>query len=381
MDTTETEQLSRVVGAFYDAALDPDTWPAALEMACVFLNAAAANMFWQDSVTQTAMVLHHYGDSPEAIASYLEHYVHLNPLFPAAVFVEPGVVFSGIDFMPHEEFQQTRFFKEWVSPQGFIDFAGANLHRYPTSASSFSIRRNRAQGYADDEMRRKMGLIVPHVRRAAMIGREIDAQRARTAKLDVLLGAVSAGAFLVDPAGRLDFINEMGRKFLDEGEIVKEHNGNLKACDPAADRLLRSALLAASTRNDLALGEAGPSIVLTNPAGARFLAHVLPLASGARQKASLGFSASAAVFIRRAEIPIISGIEVVSKLHRLSPAEVKVMQAAMTMGSASEIADALGLSVATVKSHFASLFRKTGTRRRSDLIKEVAAHGSPLFPT
>ncbi len=380
MDTTETEQLSRVVGAFYDAALDPDSWPNALEMTCSFLDAAAANMAWQDPVTQSAMVLHSYGEDPKAQREYRERYVHLNPLFPAAIFLEPGAIFSCIDFMPHEEFQQTRFFKEWVSPQGFIDFAATNIYRYPTSSSFFAVRRSRAQGYTDQEVRRKMALIVPHVRRAAMIGREIDTQRASTAKLDALLGAVSAGAFLVDPAGRLDFINEMGRKFLDAREIVREQDGILKACDPATDRLLQAALLAASTRNDLALGDARPSIVLTNTTGVRFLAHVLPLASGARQKASLGFSASAAVFIRRAEIPIISGIEVVAKLHRLSPAEIRVLQAAMTMGSASEIAAALGITVPTVKSHFASLFRKTGTRRRSDLIKEVAAHGSPLFP-
>ena len=82
--------------------------------------------------------------------------------------------------------------------------------------------------------------------------------------------------------------------------------------------------------------------------------------------------------LRRAEIPIVSGIEIVAKLHHLTPAEIKVMHAAMTMGGTTEIANALGISVPTVKSHFASLFRKTGTRRRSDLIKEVAAHGSPL---
>ena len=35
-------------------------------------------------------------------------------------------VFSTTDIMPHEEFRETIFsFKEWVRPQGWIDFVSA----------------------------------------------------------------------------------------------------------------------------------------------------------------------------------------------------------------------------------------------------------------
>ena len=46
--------------------------------------------------------------------------------------------------------------------------------------------------------------------------------------------------------------------------------------------------------------------------------------------------------------------------------------------SGGQVADALGLSGATVKTHLQHLFEKTGTRRQADLVKVVAGHDSPF---
>ena len=378
MQTTEIEHLSQVLAAFYDAALDPVTWPEALEAACNFLDGAAANIFWQDPVAQSAMVFHSWNDNPDFIESYLTYYLRLNPFFPAVTFIDPGVIFSGGDVIPHAEFQQTRFFGEWVEPQGFIDVVGVNLYRFSTSAACFSVRRSKAQGVVDEEMRRRMALIAPHVRRAVMIGREIDRQKSMSTKLSAILDSVTAGAFLVDAAGRVDFTNEAGDALLKDGALLKMRDGSLAAVDPAANRALRATLAATAVGNDVSLGLGAPSIVLASQSGERFLAHVLPSSTGARQKASLGYSATAAIFVRRAEIPVVSGVEAVARSHKLTSSEVRVLQAVGTGGSVREIADALGITSATVKTHLASIFRRTGARRRSDLLRQIATHGNPL---
>ena len=378
MQTTEIEHLSQVLAAFYDAALDPVTWPEALEAACNFLDGAAANIFWQDPVAQSAMVFHSWNDNLDFIESYLKYYLRLNPFFPAVTFIDPGVIFSGGDVIPHAEFQKTRFFGEWVEPQGFIDVVGVNLYRFSTSAACFSVRRSKAQGVVDEEMRRRMALIAPHVRRAVMIGREIDRQKSMSTKLSAILDSVTAGAFLVDAAGRVDFTNEAGDALLKDGALLKMRDGSLTAVDPAANRALRATLAATAIGNDVSLGLGAPSIVLASQSGERFLAHVLPLSTGARQKASLGYSATAAIFVRRAEIPVVSGVEAVARSHKLTSSEIRVLQAVGTGGSVREIADALGITSATVKTHLASIFRRTGARRRSDLLRQIATHGNPL---
>ena len=47
-------------------------------------------------------------------------------------------------------------------------------------------------------------------------------------------------------------------------------------------------------------------------------------------------------------------------------------------GSVSEIAETLGIGVATVKTHLYRLFGKTGGNRQSQRVKLVAAFSNPL---
>ena len=374
----EAGAFSQLVGEVYDTVLDSRLWPAALAHACDFVGGSAANIFWQDAVDQSAVVFHAWGDDPTYIARYIETYAKLNPMFPAATFIEPGIVFAGSDLVPNAEFIETRFFKEWVSPQGFVDVLGTNIQRYPTSAASFSIRRGRQHGLVDATARARMELLVPHVQRAVLIGRQVDHQKAKSAMLTDLLESVSAGVFFVDPAGRLSQSNGIGRDMLNQGDLLTERDGLLVANDPDAHRVLRQMLAFAALDADPAASPSKASIVLTGRAVPRWLAHVLPLSSGARLKAGLKYRATAAVFVRPAELSIMSGIETIGRIYRLTPTEMRVLQAVVSESRIGGIAERLGVSVSTAKTHLAALFSKTGTNRQVDLVKAAAAHGNPL---
>ena len=84
------------------------------------------------------------------------------------------------------------------------------------------------------------------------------------------------------------------------------------------------------------------------------------------------------MFVRKVEVPAASAIELTARHHRLTPAEIRVLQAVFTHSRVDDIAAALGLSRGTVKSHLGALFSKTSTTRRADLVKIVLAHGDPL---
>jgi DNA-binding CsgD family transcriptional regulator len=43
-----------------------------------------------------------------------------------------------------------------------------------------------------------------------------------------------------------------------------------------------------------------------------------------------------------------------------------------------DVANVLGLSQATIKTHLRSIFAKTGTRRQADLVKFVAQFANPV---
>ena len=95
MQISDSEHLSQVLATLYDATLDPNLWPDALKAACTFLDGATATIFWQDPIVQSAMVFHDWNEDPAYRDRYLNYYANLNPFFPAATFIEPGLVFSG----------------------------------------------------------------------------------------------------------------------------------------------------------------------------------------------------------------------------------------------------------------------------------------------
>ena len=65
--------------------------------------------------------------------------------------------------------------------------------------------------------------------------------------------------------------------------------------------------------------------------------------------------------------------------YKLTPSELRVLNAVVEVdgGGVRAIADALGVSQATVKTHLYHIFEKTGVRRQIDLVKLVAGIGDP----
>jgi DNA-binding CsgD family transcriptional regulator len=84
------------------------------------------------------------------------------------------------------------------------------------------------------------------------------------------------------------------------------------------------------------------------------------------------------VFVHKAALDAPSPQEVIGKLYKLTPTELRVLLAIVEVGGVPEVAEALGVAVSTVRTHLAQLFAKTDTNRQVDLVKLVARYASPL---
>ena len=128
---------------------------------------------------------------------------------------------------------------------------------------------------------------------------------------------------------------------------------------------------------DAGLGTQGIAVPLVGNDGQRYLAHILPLTSGARRKAGVGYAAVAAVFVRKVQLETPAAPEVMAKSYGLTPSELRVLLAVFESGSVADIADTLGIAEATAKTHLHRLFAKTRTKRQADLVKLVAGFIEP----
>jgi DNA-binding CsgD family transcriptional regulator len=82
--------------------------------------------------------------------------------------------------------------------------------------------------------------------------------------------------------------------------------------------------------------------------------------------------AVASLQAQRGTLPAASSIASIARRYRLTASELRVLEAMLEVNGVKAMAQMLSLSQATVKTHLHNLFRKTGARRQSDLVKLVA---------
>jgi DNA-binding CsgD family transcriptional regulator len=373
----DTKDLSDLIGTIYDTTLDRAVWPDALAMAAEFVGGPAATIFSKNPTAGNGSVYYEWGVDPHYKQVYFDKYVMLDPSTTGHYWAEVEQPVATADLMPYGEFLETRFYKEWVRPQQLVDFISAVLDKSVTTAALFGVFRHERNGVADDATRQRMRIIVPHIRRAVLIGNVLDLNSTETAALADTLSGLAAGVFLVDKCARIVFANTSGQVMLDGAEILCRRNDALAAVDQRAGPAL-SDVIASARDGDAAIGAKGIAVPLSFPPDDVWLAHILPLTSGARQRAGLTYSAVAAIFVHKASVEAPSAMETMAKSYRLTPGELRVLGAMHEVGAVSSVAEALGISEATVKTHLQHLFAKTGTNRQAELVKLLAAHASPL---
>jgi DNA-binding CsgD family transcriptional regulator len=259
-----------------------------------------------------------------------------------------------------------------------VDAVNAVLDKSVTSAALFGVFRHQRDGLVDDETRRRMRLIVPHIRRAVLIGRLIDLRKADAANLADTLDGLSAGVCVVDAGGRIVHANAACHVMLNAGDFLSAIGGRIVASDVKIDQAFRE-LFAAAGSGDAAIGTRGLALPLKARDGSHYVAHVLPLTSGARSLAGIAYSAAAALFISKVAVESPSPPEVIARAYRLTPTELRVLLGIVQIGGVPEVATALGIAENTVKTHLGNVFVKTGARRQADLVKIVAGFSTPLI--
>lgn len=377
----ETEQLSALIGDIYDAALNAELWGDVLGKTKDFVGSVAAGLGWKDVATKRGGIYYDNYDDGIGVSyrqSYFEKYIKLDPCSTGQFFAEIGQPLTTNDLVPYEEFVQTQFYKEWVEPQGLVDAAMTVLEKSTTTLSFLALHRHQRDGFFDRDALQRIRLVVPHFRRAMLIGKMIDSRNAEAASLADTLDGISAGMFLVDATGRIVHANIAGHVMIDAADVLHVEARRLVVHDAQAGRTLADAI-ASADNGDAAFGVKGIGVPLASRNGKRYVANVLPLTSGARRRAGASYAAVAVLFVYKAALDIPSPPEVIAKAYKLTPTELRVLLAVVEVGGVPEVAEALGIAETTVKFHLGNVYKKTDRSRQADLVKLVAEFSNPLL--
>jgi DNA-binding CsgD family transcriptional regulator len=373
---SDLEALSSALDAVYDAAIDANLWPLAVERACNFVQCMAGMIGAYDVMLRGLNFRIPWGYEQKYLDNF-DYYTSINPTLRSSFAFKVGQVGSIGDVLDLKEFYAHRVYLEWAKPQGIVDVVQATLEKSPTALSVLALSRHESQGIVDQPTRDRMAMIVPHFRRSVLIGKIIDLAKIEAATFSNAIDGLAAAVFLVTREGRLLHANVRGEEMLSAGDPLRLVEAVVTAASHKVQRDLLSSF-AAATEGHRAIEQRGVAVPLMAADDQRYVAHVLPMTSGRRREATVLGQAAAALFVRKVDLRFPSAVDTMTQIYRLTPSETRVLHVILEAGGVAPTSLMLRLTENTVKTHLRHIFAKTGARNQADLVKLAAGLASPL---
>lgn len=373
------ETFSRIVEAIYDCALDPEKWRGTLPLIADLLESQGSTFAIHDTARGDGQRFIDHGIPEVAVRAYFERYAPLNPLITATSLFEIGEPITLRMTVPEQEYLESRFYREWAHPHHQGDLMGIVALRAGSRVATHALNRLDSQPDFNGDDIARYRLVAPHICRALTISDALNLKSVTSQMMEATLESLAAGVALVSSDLKVVYLNMAAERQVRTGTALTVASNRLLPSDVGAAKLLNEALKAA-TADEAQFAVGATSIALPAKPHAGLIATILPLGRGRRRSLSEPFSAAAAVFLQDPRAVVALPGEAFAKLYGLTPSELRVALAMAPGLQPKDIADLYGVSLATVKSHLAKIFAKTGTSRQSDLVALILRSSAPAAP-
>jgi DNA-binding CsgD family transcriptional regulator len=183
--------------------------------------------------------------------------------------------------------------------------------------------------------------------------------------LDVL-EALGCGGLILDHDGRVLQTNDKARRYL--GSVLKLRHGSARSGSSSGEGAIQAALREALRASTQVLPQLGSFITVPRENSRPLLLRriLIPGNVDAEEAAT-----AALILLDMEDCPEPDG-ELLRDVFLLTRAEIRLAKRLSCGESLSEIADRLGVSVATLRVQLKTLFQKTGTSRQGQLVSLLA---------
>lgn len=372
-DRVELDQLVRDI---YDAALDSTRWPAFMENLAAALNAGFGNLWLVDFSNGTVNLENGGGNvaataglDSTAIARYANYYVGRNVWHSNANQLAEGSIAVTSGMYPDALLKNTEFYSDWLRELDLFYGLGGNVIKQDSRYFKFSfLRSERAGRYSDAELR-LIQQLMPHLRNAVVLHRELHRLKMLSASAMAALEMVPVGVILLTCSGLLLHANQRAHGLVSRtAALCFGAGGALHAASTAATGALQR-LIQGAVQTGAGKGFAhGGALRLTGASGRELQVLVTPLPVG---PSPFGGGAMAAIFCSDPEAVIGAFSRTLETMYRMTPAEAQLTEALVNGQSLQQYAEVRCVSLNTVRTQLRAAAAKTGAKRQADLVRIV----------
>ena len=363
--------LSSTIAAVYDCVLRPSQWAPVLVQLAEAVGAGRAFLGMSTVSGQDAkiVVAHNHGSMEAVIRA-----TAFNPMMPLGLVwpVDKALVMSrdyGLDAV-----KASRFYREFLRPRGDLDAVAFVISREGDTFGQWVLTTQHDRGPLTDEEAAGLELIAPHIRRAVEISDVLGSYRAASGTYQAALDQLSAPVLIVDRQRRVAFANHCAAAALERGDVFRLQGGRLRGVTPSAEGAIRRATREST---DGGAGMTGFESAVMGAEGAEHLVFAVTLDGGADMLPGQP-EQSTLLVLRSPREDTGNPVAIAARTFGLTNAQVQVLAFLAQGYSPEEVAQCIGIKVATVRSHLVDLFGKTGTRRQSELVARTLSLASPL---
>jgi len=303
------------------------------------------------------------------VPPYLTYYYRQNPFDPETIGVPVKNVLTMEERVPLRTFRKTEYYNDFIKPQNIERQMAVYVRSGRKLEAVIGAHRKRSRAFGS-RSRTLGGLIALHVQGALNNIRFLEEIKGKEDFYRTLYEHTGIGIAVMDCRIRPVYVNRRAEIY---GEKLRRQRGR------DAVRLCGGYPMSVESHEDCLRVLAGQGMIhdISGPASTerivwvspseRVMVRTRPLPEGLIS----GKGPFVMVTMEEKDIPGLGDPAGLAKNYLLSRREIEVFSNVLRGRTNAEIAEALYISEGTVKNHLKRIFKKTGVKNRTDLVRKI----------
>jgi DNA-binding CsgD family transcriptional regulator len=306
---------------------------------------------------------------PAAMKEYNAYYGPKNPVLATLVKTarsRGSLAVLGRALTPEKEYENTEYYNNWGKKYGVYHVVHGVASGDDGSLTSLSLMRPKAADPLETDATGLMALLIPHLQRTFRIHREMEQLRVQDHAARACLNTIETAIVAVDGRCRVVFFNAPAECLFQLGNAIRMKDGRIFAVDSKSSAALEQMIRGAAATGAGRGTHPGGTMLVHSDHSEPINITVVPFSS------SYMFTAErpcALILLSDPSAKLSTRRTALSTSYGLTPAEVRLCDLLLNGLELAELCEKMHITVNTGRFMLKRVFRKTGTRRQSHLLR------------
>ncbi len=279
---------------------------------------------------------------------------------------------SADELMPGGEFLRSALYRKFLQPLNIRHLLSCDVVRSEAACAMLTLERNVDQSPFTGKEKDFLAFVAPHLGRAIRLREQHSHGGSMLRFFEEAMARLSIGSVVLDAQGNVCSMNDHARELLQDAQVLAVRGGRLRCADGVDGRALARAVdLVLAAHRNRCRSQRGVGMQLGSSGKGGILDVVVRPFVGDHMLQS-GEQPAAVVYISDDHR---SGLcldpVVLAAMYGLTPSESRIATQVARGMTLDETADALHVSINTVKTHLRRLYEKLDANRQPQVVARL----------